>query len=1678
MNKRHVQFVNIAFTLGITALLVTALLSGFTGNSTAATTTAVFVNEIHYDNDGTDASEGVEVAGPAGTDLTGWQLIPYNGNGGVQYSVQTLSGTIPDQQNGYGTVFFAISGLQNGAPDGIALVDASSTVIQFLSYEGAFAATDGPATGLTSVDIGVSEVGTTPAGDSLQLVGTGTTYEDFTWNTATIANTYNAINTGQIFYVPGLTLIKEVTPDTIIEYQSTVTYTIALVNETTTDDTVLFTDTLPTEVDFGAWVEMPTGAAVAADEITWSGTVTASEAITFTFTANHVGDYGDVVTNTAAFSGTTQTGTAEAVFNVENLTSDITFTYHDSEDVVQSGEAIYLAGDFNSWNPTATPLTADGAFEVFSATVTGLAAGDYGYKYIVYTDTVPSGPANWDWLNTNNRTTTVSTNATVDDYRNVAVGWANLQWPQTMTGTMGIATDDIYGRLYIQNVTNPAGEGRGLKAEVGYGDNADPSNWDWFPMIFHTQTDNNDEFMGMITPTLPGVFSYTTRYDGNWGVGNPNAGWVYGDLTGVGPYSGGDFSLSDTGVVTVSFAAVPIATARAGTNGEVFGLEGIVTAPNGTWNNAPEWTFQDTSGGIAAYFVPDEPIELGDTIQMVATRGAYNNQEQMTSPVYFEVVSHGTPVEPITYTTGVVASGSTEGWLVEIEGVVGGMPATCGSAYNITLNDGSGATTVRIESATGINLCNLGIRNGDNLGVTGFSTQYQNTYQVKPRSVADLELFVDNPIVLQTVPTDNALNVPTNTLISIQFNEPVTVTEPWFTLECSSSGVVSASVTPAGPAASYTLSPSAAFEYGETCQVTIPADQVSNAEALNMLSDYHFNFTTGPAPDLGSCGDPAIPINFIQGEGDTTPILGATVVIEAVVVGDYQGTGQFSGFFLQEEAAQGDGDPNTSEGIFVYSTAAVSPGDLVRVRGTATEYNNLTQIGSGSSLVVCDSGQTITPTAAISLPVSDMTDWEALEGMLLSFTDELIVTEHYNLGRYGEIQLSINDRLWNPTNVVNPGAEALAMQDLNNRSRIMLDDALNVQNPDPVIYPDPRLTYTDTLRTGAIVEGLTGVLDYRNNTYRIQPVGVISFTHTADRPYEVENVGGTLRVASFNVLNYFTTLGSRGANTASEFERQRTKIINAILDMDADIVGLIEIENHPTDEALINLVDGLNAQAGAGTYAYIATGEIGTDEIKQAFIYQPATVTPEGDYAILDSTTAISGTTFDDTRNRPAIIQTFAENSTRELVTVAVNHLKSKGSECVGDPDIGDGQGNCNVTRTNAAEALVAYLATDPTGSGSANTLIIGDLNSYAMEDPITAIRDAGYTDLLRHFDGTEAYSYVFDGQAGYLDHALASPDLLPFVTDATAWHINADEPRVLDYNEEFKTAQQIIEWYSPEPFRASDHDPVVVGLELLPPSLTITKMVTSTANVDLGDVVTYTLTLENTGGGVAYSILLTDTLPTGITFGGWAMGTNVVPDYADGVITWTGDLPAGVQPLTIVFTATVNNDPTLYEHSIVNTAEFTSDNAGEGEDDATFAMLGAPVLALVKTVEATAEVDLGDVVTYTLTLSNSGEATAVGINLTDTLPTGVTFEAFVAADGATQANGVITWEGDLVAGEDIVIIFTVTADDDDALYGTEITNTASFTSANDGSGSDEAIFTVKPLYRIYLPVVAKGFTG
>lgn len=575
-----------------------------------------------------------------------------------------------------------------------------------------------------------------------------------------------------------------------------------------------------------------------------------------------------------------------------------------------------------------------------------------------------------------------------------------------------------------------------------------------------------------------------------------------------------------------------------------------------------------------------------------------------------------------------------------------------------------------------------------------------------------------------------------------------------------------------------------------------------------------------PTLETLACGPDSTPIGTVQGSGDASPLVGSDVEVEAIVTADQPG---LSGFVVQQADDQQDGDPVTSEGIFVYDPNAlvdVTPGDVVRVGGEVSEYRGLTQI-TVTGLGRCAEDATLPAPVEISIPLQTP---ESLESMLVTIPQSLSVLETFEFARFGTVVLG-TERQFQPTALFTPGSpEAIALAAANEANRIVLDDARSQQNPDPALRPDGApFDLTNLFRGGDEVANVTGVLDWRADTveveplWRIQPTEGADVTSTNPRP-EVPVVGGDLQVASFNVLNYFTTLGSRGANSAAEFDRQEAKIVAAILELDADIVGLIEIENNGT--AVQTLVDALNEAAGSEVYTPIITGLLGTDAITQAFIYKADVVTPQGAFAALDGDI---DPRFDTDRNRPALTQTFAQNVDGALLTVSVNHFKSKStsSSCAsdGDPVDPNGQGECNGTRTLAAEALADWLATDPTGADTDDVLVIGDLNSYDHEDPIVALESAGFVDLEERFQGEEAYSYVFDGQLGYLDYAMATESLVDSITGAQAWNANSDEVPILDYNLEFKSPAQVA-LFAPDAYRASDHDAVLVGLTLDPPTV------------------------------------------------------------------------------------------------------------------------------------------------------------------------------------------------------------------------------------------------------------------
>lgn len=617
---------------------------------------------------------------------------------------------------------------------------------------------------------------------------------------------------------------------------------------------------------------------------------------------------------------------------------------------------------------------------------------------------------------------------------------------------------------------------------------------------------------------------------------------------------------------------------------------------------------------------------------------------------------------------------------------------------------------------------------------------------------------------------------------------------------------------------------SAAAADGESASVSLNATGGLAAGSYPVQITFSNNEIQSAACNVTVNVEGTTPIAAIQGSGDASPLVGQNVTTQGVVtlvIPDY-------GYFIQDLA--GDGDSATSDGLFVYSTtipAEAVMGNRLRLNGKVTEYQGFTELTNPSGVTLLSSGHRLTP-ELIVFPEATEGDLEKYEGMLIRIDAPLTVAQNYFQGRYGEVTLSAEGRLEKPTNRHPAGSvEALALADSNARRRITLDDGSNGQNPNPI----PYIGADQTLRAGDIVHGLTGVLYHGAlstslRDYKLHPTEPPIITRDNPRTAAPAASGGNIKVASFNVLNYFTTfldgqtasgqsgqgctLGGvsaanncRGANNLIEFNRQRSKIVQAIKAIDADVLGLMEIQNNG-NEALQNLVGALNAAMGANTYASLPLPAAGTgdDAIRVAMIYKPGKLSPVGG-AISDS---------DPIHSRPPLAQTFAA-ANGEKFSVVVNHFKSKGScPTAGiDADQGDAQGCWNALRVQQADALRGFIDGLKAASGDTDVLVIGDLNAYGKEDPVRAFTENGFVDLIARFDSF-GYSYVFDGEAGYLDHALATPSLDSQVVSAALWHINADEPAVIDYNTEYKPQ----DLYSATAYRASDHDPVVVGLSLV----------------------------------------------------------------------------------------------------------------------------------------------------------------------------------------------------------------------------------------------------------------------
>lgn len=559
-----------------------------------------------------------------------------------------------------------------------------------------------------------------------------------------------------------------------------------------------------------------------------------------------------------------------------------------------------------------------------------------------------------------------------------------------------------------------------------------------------------------------------------------------------------------------------------------------------------------------------------------------------------------------------------------------------------------------------------------------------------------------------------------------------------------------------------------------------------------------------------------VPIGRVQGSGAQSPMLGQRVTVEGIVVANF--AAGLGGVFIQDP--RGDGDAATSEGLFVEIQASAPPtrGQRVRVTGTVVE------LGDGAATLTALHDAAITALGPASLPApirvsppESASAWERVEGMLVRVDAPLTVSGNEGLGAYGEIAASFGGRLFTPTEVAAPGKDQAAREADNMRRALILDDNRSSKDPQTLWFLPQALDASHALRAGSTIKGATGIVDQRRGDYRLQLTEPLRDIAQAPRPAGPD-VKGNLRIGSLNVLNLFNGDGKqggfptpRGAETFAAYELQQKKIVASVQALKPDVAALMEVENDGTgpESALAQFVAALNAGGPINDYRFVDSGQgPGTNPIRVAIIYRDSRVAPLGKFATLDGGPFVE-------HSRVPLAQAFqrrvAGKATGRPFVVVANHLKSKGcgkgdTAAKGlDADQHDGQSCWNATRVESAKRIDAWIKSDPTGAKTDRTILVGDFNAYAMEDPITTLKNAGWQDALKIAKVAQPYSFVYDGLSGRLDHALLSPAFAGTLRGAVEWHNNADESDRFGYEHSTDAG----------PYRASDHDPLLLGFDL-----------------------------------------------------------------------------------------------------------------------------------------------------------------------------------------------------------------------------------------------------------------------
>ncbi|WP_191621312.1 ExeM/NucH family extracellular endonuclease [Marinihelvus fidelis] len=532
------------------------------------------------------------------------------------------------------------------------------------------------------------------------------------------------------------------------------------------------------------------------------------------------------------------------------------------------------------------------------------------------------------------------------------------------------------------------------------------------------------------------------------------------------------------------------------------------------------------------------------------------------------------------------------------------------------------------------------------------------------------------------------------------------------------------------------------------------------------------------------CEGPSTPLGQVQGSDFQSPLSGTQVTVQGVVT-----LARHDGAYI--ESTSPDTDPQTAEGLFLAAPVAarLEPGMRVAVNGTVTELgeqkDTQTALAGFDSLSVCAEHEPL-PLTPMRLPMP-AAERERLENMRVTIDTATVATDVYRLDR-GEIRVAAGGMLPSPTEVAWPGTDARRQRARNRDATLFAQLA----EGDRSVFPGGTEVVSDLGVLGHDGKGPRLYLEDRANLAK--PLS----------PTLTPPASDALRVLSLNLQNYFNGDGRgggfptpRGAETARAFEHQRERLRATVSELQPDIIAVMEIENDGFGQhsAARDFIADLEKATGADwDVASPNGGPVGTDEITVGLFHRTDRVTATV------QTLALNAPPFD-LLNRQPLARAYRPAGGGPAFIIVVNHFKSKGScpDQGRDRDLGDGQGCWNAARTAAATSLAGWVLQLAQQQADGRALIVGDLNAYRLEDPVRELVKAGFEDLTGGGELGHEYSYVFYGEAGTLDYALATPELRRSVIQARILHINASWPPGMDL---------------PQPWlRSSDHDPVIVDL-------------------------------------------------------------------------------------------------------------------------------------------------------------------------------------------------------------------------------------------------------------------------